>query len=180
MPDLETPLIRFKVLARCYYIIKSGRCSGSQFHYLDPIMMNLNFTNIMTPRKRSEHLGSGSFPGTSSNPKPRPTRSTQKTASTIRQPPSGNDGVLKLQCLIESESTVFDARVPHASATVGDLKEAIQKKRELGVLKGVDPVTLELWRVGALDKVNCEAIWLTPHLDRSTLTSCSMGTRSVN
>jgi hypothetical protein len=104
------------------------------------------FMSIMAPRKRSER----SSPGTSSKPKSRPTRST---ASTIGRLPSGNDGVLKLQCLIEGESTVFEVRVPHASATVGDLKEDIQKKRELGVLKGVDPVTLELWKVCALDKV---------------------------
>ena len=106
----------------------------------------------MAPQKWLER----SSPGTSLKPKLRPTHSTEQTACTIAsgQLPSGNDGVLRLQCLIESESTVFDARVPHASATVGDLKTAIRKERELGVLKGVDPVTLELWRVGVLDKVN--------------------------
>ena len=136
----------------------------------------MSFMNIMAPRKRSER----SSPGTSLKPKPHPTRSTQQTASTIGRLPSGNDGVLKLQCLIEGESTVFDIGVPHASASVGDLKKSIQKERELGVLKGVDPVTLELWRVGALDKV--KAIWLTstPHLDRLTLTSRSMRTQSAN
>jgi hypothetical protein len=72
---------------------------------------------------------------------------TRSTANTIVQLPSNNGNVLQLLCLIEGESLVFNARVPHASATVGDLGKAVRKERDLGVLKDVDPVTLELWKV---------------------------------
>lgn len=39
---------------------------------------------------------------------------------------------------------------------VSDLKEYIQNKRALGGLKGVDPHTLELWKVSAINKPLCE------------------------
>jgi hypothetical protein len=73
--------------------------------------------------------------------------SNRSTASTIVRFPSNNGNILTLQCLIEGESTVFDVRVPHAGATVGDLRKAIQKERDVSVLKDIDPVFLELWKV---------------------------------
>jgi hypothetical protein len=33
---------------------------------------------------------------------------------------------------------------------IGDLKEVIQRKRAMSILKGVDPHALELWKVSAV------------------------------
>jgi hypothetical protein len=61
----------------------------------------------------------------------------------------------KLNCLIEGESTVFVVPVEHDDV-VSELKEATQSKRALGSLKNVDPHTLKLWKVSAIDEPLCE------------------------
>ena len=66
------------------------------------------------------------------------------------------DGSRKLMCLIEGESNLFEVTVSRDYA-VSVLKEEIAKKRELGILKDVDPQTLELWKVSAIDE-QCEEI----------------------
>ena len=53
-----------------------------------------------------------------------------------------------LNCLIERESIIFPVAVTRDSR-VGYLKKAIQRERALSTLKGVDPHTLELWKVSA-------------------------------
>jgi hypothetical protein len=44
---------------------------------------------------------------------------------------------------------------------IGDLKEVIQQKRALDILKDVGPHTLELWKVSAIDESQCEVTWLS-------------------
>ena len=61
------------------------------------------------------------------------------------------DGSRRVNCLIEGESIVFPVTVGR-DWVVGELKEAIQSKRVLGTLKDVDPHTLELWKVSAIDE----------------------------
>jgi hypothetical protein len=67
----------------------------------------------------------------------------------------------QLNCLIQDESVVFPVRVA-CNLGVGGLKEVIQSERAMGVLKGVDPHPMELWKVRAIDKSRCEVTWLTP------------------
>ena len=64
------------------------------------------------------------------------------------------DGFRKLTCLIEGESNPFSVTVSRDHA-VSVLKEEIAKKRERDILKDVDPQTLELWKVSAIDE-RCE------------------------
>jgi len=54
-------------------------------------------------------------------------------------------GTLQLNCLIEG-SIVFVVTVER-DCVISDLKEKIHGKRALGILKDVDPHTLELWKV---------------------------------
>jgi hypothetical protein len=44
---------------------------------------------------------------------------------------------------------------------VEELKKQIKRERELGILKDVDPHTLELWKVSAIDESRCGVTWLT-------------------
>jgi Crinkler effector protein N-terminal domain len=60
------------------------------------------------------------------------------------------DGSRILNCLIEGEFIVFPVTAER-DWLVGHVKEAIQKARELGTLKDVDPHTLELWKVSGHD-----------------------------
>lgn len=78
------------------------------------------------------------------------------------------DGSRELNCRIAGESIVFLV-VMGCDSRVSELKEKIQKKRELGILKDVDPHSLELWKVSAIDKPRCEAASFRPN--RSTLIS---------
>ena len=55
----------------------------------------------------------------------------------------------RLRCLIEGESVVFPVDVER-SIEVGDLKEAIQRKRAPDTLKNVGAHILELWKVSAI------------------------------
>ena len=62
---------------------------------------------------------------------------------------------LQLKCLIEGESIVFPVTAV-CDDEVSDLKKSIQKERVLGSLKDIDPHTLELWKVSAIDEPLCE------------------------
>ena len=62
------------------------------------------------------------------------------------------DGSRQLHCLINGESIVFVVTVG-CDCVVSELKEEIQRKRAMGILKDVDPHTLELWKVSAIDGV---------------------------
>ncbi|KAM6499703.1 hypothetical protein JOM56_005211 [Amanita muscaria] len=53
-----------------------------------------------------------------------------------------------LNCLIEGESIVFSVPV-RRNCSVSMLKEVIQSERAMGILKGIDPHTLELWKASA-------------------------------
>jgi hypothetical protein len=55
---------------------------------------------------------------------------------------------------------VFTVTVP-SNFEVDDLKAAISKRRERGILKDVDPTTLELWQVSATDESRRKVTWLT-------------------
>jgi hypothetical protein len=66
----------------------------------------------------------------------------------------------RLNCLIKSESIVFSVTVGR-DCVVSELKEAIQGKRAMGVLKGVDPPKLELSMVSAIDESRCKVTWLS-------------------
>jgi hypothetical protein len=56
------------------------------------------------------------------------------------------DGSRRLNCLIEGESIVFSVTAEH-DWVVSQLKEEIKRKRALGILGGVDPHILGLWKV---------------------------------
>ena len=58
---------------------------------------------------------------------------------------------LRIKCLIEGETIVFPVTAGRDDE-VSDLKEFIQSKRALDSLKDVDPYTLELWKVSAIDE----------------------------
>ncbi|KAF8235696.1 hypothetical protein L208DRAFT_1160931, partial [Tricholoma matsutake] len=51
-----------------------------------------------------------------------------------------------LNCLIEGESIVFLVTVWH-NCVVSNLKKKIKREQELGILKDIDPHTVELWKV---------------------------------
>jgi hypothetical protein len=51
-------------------------------------------------------------------------------------------------CLIEGEYKLFQVTLEQNLA-VGHLKKAIQSEATHGILKDVDPYSLELWRVSA-------------------------------
>jgi len=53
---------------------------------------------------------------------------------------------LRLKCLIAGEAIVFPVIAVYGHE-VSDLKKLIQSERVLGSLKGIDPHTLELWKV---------------------------------
>ena len=84
----------------------------------------------------------------------------------------GQGGFVWLHCLIEGEYRVFKVNAG-LNDVIGSLKKAIQSERALSILKDVDPHTLELWKVSAIDESLC---WLTlPHYNRSTLISAFTG-----
>jgi Crinkler effector protein N-terminal domain len=62
------------------------------------------------------------------------------------------DSSRQLNCLINRESIVFVVTVG-CDCVISGLKEEIQRKRAMGILKDVDPHTLELWKVNAIDGV---------------------------
>ena len=64
---------------------------------------------------------------------------------------------LRLLCVIEGETEAFLIDVEGASwhnprYMVGDLKKRIQEERKDGSLSGVDPHSLVLWKVRAIDE----------------------------
>ena len=63
--------------------------------------------------------------------------------------------MLTLVCLIEGEAIVFPVTAVR-DGMVGELKKLIQSKRALGSLKDIDPHTLELWKVSAIEEPLCE------------------------
>ena len=80
----------------------------------------------------------------------------------------GQGGFVWLNRLIEDEYRVFRVNAGLNDAIDG-LKKAIHSERALSILKDVDPHTLELWKVSAIDESPC---WLTLlHYNRSTLIS---------
>src|SRR5882724_537617 len=81
-----------------------------------------------------------------------------RTTSTMFTTPASQDGSRRLHCLIEGESVVFTVE-ESCRIEIGDLKEVIQCKA-LGTLKDVDPHTLELWKVSAINE--SQVTWLTP------------------
>ena len=64
-------------------------------------------------------------------------------------------GSRTLNCLIEGESNVFVVRV-WPEVVVSELKESIQSERAKDGIKDIDPHTLELWKVSAIDEPLCE------------------------
>jgi hypothetical protein len=72
-------------------------------------------------------------------------------------PVPSQDGSRRLHCLIKSESVVFTVE-DSCRIEIGDLKEVIQRKRAMGILKDIDPQTLELWKVS---ESRCEITWLS-------------------
>ncbi len=58
---------------------------------------------------------------------------------------------LCLCCIIEDENIVLPVDVP-AQARVSALKKEIQLERAMDTLQGVDPHTLELWKVCVSNK----------------------------
>jgi len=101
---------------------------------------------------------------TSAAPPPVPTVDSAPTTMSATSIPS-QDGSCRLNCLIEGESIVFVVSVGR-DCVVSELKEEIQGKRAMGVLKGVDPHTLELWKVSAINESRCEVTSLTPTIGR--------------
>ena len=75
------------------------------------------------------------------------------------------DSSRQLNCLINRESIVFVVTVG-CDCVVSELKEEIQRKRAMGILKDVDPHTLELWKVSTIDESRCEVTRLTPTTGR--------------
>jgi hypothetical protein len=68
----------------------------------------------------------------------------------------GDDDLL-LFCVIEGDTESFPIGVEGASwhnpkFVVGNLKKRIQEERKEGSLAGVDPHSLELWKVRAIDE----------------------------
>ncbi|KAM6493367.1 hypothetical protein JOM56_011501 [Amanita muscaria] len=61
-------------------------------------------------------------------------------------PVPSQDGSRRFNCLIEGESIVFPVTMGR-DCEVSQLKEAIQSERALSALKGIDPHTLEVWKV---------------------------------
>ena len=61
----------------------------------------------------------------------------------------------RLKCLIAGEAIVFSVIVA-CDDEISDLKELIRSKRALGRLKDIDPHTLELWKVSAIEEPLCE------------------------
>ncbi len=61
----------------------------------------------------------------------------------------------RLNCLIEGENTVFPVTAV-CDDEFSDLKKSIQKERARSRLKDIDPHTLELWKVSAIDEPLCE------------------------
>jgi hypothetical protein len=74
---------------------------------------------------------------------------------------SSQDGSCQLNCLIKGESIIFLVTAG-CNCMVSDLKEDVQRKEAMGILKDIDPHTLELWKVSAIDESRCEVTWLTP------------------
>ena len=65
-------------------------------------------------------------------------------------PAQNQDGSRQLNCLIEGESNVFVVTV--GSGNVSQLMKEIKRERELSTLKDIDPTTLELCKVSAMDE----------------------------
>jgi hypothetical protein len=70
------------------------------------------------------------------------------------------DSSRRVNCLIEPESIVFIAIVGPDCA-VSELKEVVQLKRAMSILKDIDPHKLELSKVSAIDESRCEVTWLS-------------------
>jgi hypothetical protein len=75
------------------------------------------------------------------------------------------DASRRLNCLIENESILFMVTVGR-NCVVSELKEKIQGKRAMDILKDVGPHTLELWKVSAINESRCEVTSLTPTIGR--------------
>jgi hypothetical protein len=69
------------------------------------------------------------------------------------------DGSHRPNCL-NGKSIVFLVTMGH-NYVVSNLKEEIQGKRAMGVLKNIDSHTLELWKVSAINESRCKVIWLS-------------------
>jgi len=69
------------------------------------------------------------------------------------------DGSRRLNCLIEGESVVFTVE-ESCRIEIGDLKEGIQRKRAMVILKDIDPHTLELWKVSTINKSRCQVTYI--------------------
>lgn len=60
-----------------------------------------------------------------------------------------------LNCVIEGENIVFVVTVG-CDIKVSNFKKAIQRERQKSILADVGPHTLELWKVSAIDDLQCE------------------------
>jgi hypothetical protein len=61
-----------------------------------------------------------------------------------------SDESRELLCFIDGDDVGFVVDV-HRDRRVSHLKEIIQSKRAMGILKDVDPPTMELWTVSGID-----------------------------
>src|SRR5438309_1788558 len=75
-----------------------------------------------------------------------PGTSSQATSTPCM--PSSN---LRLCCAIEGEGLVFPVDIQTQDDVV-DLKKKIQSERARGILRGIDPHSLELWKVSIMDE----------------------------
>jgi hypothetical protein len=84
-------------------------------------------------------------------PPPVPTFDSAPTATFAVSSFPSQDGSRRLNCLIDVESIVFSVTVGR-DYVVSELKKAIQREREMSILKGIDPHKLELWKVSTIDE----------------------------
>ena len=63
-----------------------------------------------------------------------------------------------LRCVIKSESVAFTVEVSYC-IKIGDLKKEIQREQAMGILKEIDPHRLQLWKVSAINELQCEVTY---------------------
>ena len=80
---------------------------------------------------------------------------SRDSASRLVTPAMSKGDSYKLNCLIEGEFIVFLVTVEKDYA-VDEFKRVIQDMRQQETLKDVDPPTLELWKVSAIEALQYE------------------------
>lgn len=69
--------------------------------------------------------------------------------SFLSSPPMAKDLDIKLWCLVEGDTKLFEIQVD-ACMSVSFLKKVIWKARKRGYLRGVDATGLVLWKVSSV------------------------------